>query len=103
MSACRGSAALAVLAPFFRTGAENLCDAPGFTGYTRDGGYAEFAVADSRYCFPLPEGYGDAEAAPLLCAGLIGHCSLRIAGDGERLGLYGFGAAVVCPLKSGPP
>ena len=79
--------------PFCRTGAENLCDAPGFTGYTRDGGYAEFAVADSRYCFPLPEGYGDAEAAPLLCAGLIGHRSLRIAGDGERLGLYGFGAA----------
>ena len=79
--------------PFCRMGSENLCDAPGFTGYTRDGGYAEFAIADSRYCFPLPDGYGDAEAAPLLCAGLIGHRSLRMAGDHERLGLYGFGAA----------
>lgn len=78
---------------FCRMGAENLCDDPGFTGYTRDGGYAEYAVADSRYCFPLPEGYGDAEAAPLLCAGLIGHRSLRMAGGGERLGIYGFGAA----------
>lgn len=78
---------------FCRMGAENLCDDPGFTGYTRDGGYAEYAVADSRYCFPLPEGYGDAEAAPLLCAGLIGHRSLPMAGGGERLGIYGFGAA----------
>jgi propanol-preferring alcohol dehydrogenase len=74
-------------------GRENLCDAPGFTGYTRDGGYAEFARADARYCFPLPEGYGDAEAAPLLCAGLIGHRSLRLAGEAEVLGLWGFGAA----------
>jgi len=79
--------------PYCRMGSENLCDAPAFTGYTRDGGYAEFALADSRYCFPLPESYGDAEAAPLLCAGLIGHRSLRMAGGGERLGIYGFGAA----------
>ncbi|GGJ41951.1 alcohol dehydrogenase [Neoroseomonas lacus] len=79
--------------PFCRMGSENLCDAPGFTGYTRDGGYSEFAIADSRYCFPLPEGYGDAEAAPLLCAGLIGHRSLRMAGNSDRLGIYGFGAA----------
>lgn len=79
--------------PFCRMGSENLCDAPSFTGYTRDGGYSEFAIADSRYCFPLPEGYGDAEAAPLLCAGLIGHRSLRMVGDSDRLGIYGFGAA----------
>jgi propanol-preferring alcohol dehydrogenase len=74
-------------------GRENLCDAPGFTGYTRDGGYAELACADARYCFPLPEAYGDAEAAPLLCAGLIGHRSLKLAGEAEALGVYGFGAA----------
>lgn len=74
-------------------GHENLCDAPGFTGYTIDGGYAEHTVADADYCFPLPEGYGDAEAAPLLCAGLIGYRSLRMAGDARRLGIYGFGAA----------
>lgn len=79
--------------PYCRMGSENLCDAPAFTGYTRDGGFAEFAVADSRYCFPLPDSYDDARAAPLLCAGLIGHRSLRIAGKGERLGIYGFGAA----------
>ena len=78
---------------FCRDGAENLCDRPRFTGYTRDGGYAEYAVADPRFCLPLPDGYGDAEAAPLLCAGLIGYRAYRIAGDGERLGLYGFGAA----------
>jgi propanol-preferring alcohol dehydrogenase len=75
------------------SGRENLCDAPEFTGYTRDGGYAEFVCADARYCFALPEGYGDAEAAPLLCAGLIGHRSLKLAGDAESLGIYGFGAA----------
>lgn len=74
-------------------GQENLCDAPGFTGYTLDGGYAERAVADAAYCFPLPPGYSDIEAAPLLCAGLIGHRSLRMAGDARRLGIYGFGAA----------
>jgi propanol-preferring alcohol dehydrogenase len=77
---------------FCRSERENLCDAPLFTGYTRDGGYAEFAVADARYCFPLPEGDPVAQA-PLLCAGLIGFRAYRIAGEGKRLGLYGFGAA----------
>jgi propanol-preferring alcohol dehydrogenase len=72
---------------------ENLCDRPGFTGYTLDGGYAEYAVADQDYCFPLPRGLDDATAAPLLCAGLIGHRALRLAGSARRLGLYGFGAA----------
>jgi len=72
---------------------ENLCDAPGFTGYQIDGGYASHALADADYCFALPDAYGDAEAAPLLCAGLIGHRALTMAGDGRRLGLYGFGAA----------
>jgi propanol-preferring alcohol dehydrogenase len=79
--------------PYCRAGHENLCDAPGFTGYTLDGGYAELAVADAAYCFPLPDRYGDAEAAPLLCAGLIGHRCLRMVGDARRLGIYGFGAA----------
>ena len=79
--------------PYCRTERENLCDAPLFTGYTRDGGYATHTVADARYCLPLPEGLGDAEAAPLLCAGLIGWRSYRMAGDGAALGLYGFGAA----------
>ena len=75
-------------------GQENLCDHPEFTGYTLDGGYAEFAVADQRYCFPLPESYNDIEAAPLLCAGLIGYRTYRLAGEHvERLGIYGFGAA----------
>ena len=78
---------------FCREGAENLCDRPVFTGYTRDGGYADYTVADPRFCLPLPDGYADAEAAPLLCAGLIGYRAYRIAGEGERLGLYGFGAA----------
>ena len=72
---------------------ENLCDHARFTGYTIDGGYAEWTVADARFCFPLPEAFDDAGAAPLLCAGLIGYRSLRMAGDGQRLGLYGFGAA----------
>src|ERR671936_1077606 len=75
------------------SGRENLCDAARFTGYDLDGGYAEYAVADERFCFPIPEGYPDEQAAPLLCAGLIGHRSLRAAGDVERLGLYGFGAS----------
>jgi propanol-preferring alcohol dehydrogenase len=75
------------------SGRENLCDRARFTGYQIDGGYAEYAVADARYCFPVPGGYGDAEAAPLLCAGLIGYRSLRMAGEAERLGIYGFGAA----------
>ena len=72
---------------------ENLCDDARFTGYTLNGGYAEYAVADQRFCFPLPEDYGDAEAAPLLCAGLIGYRALVAAGDAERIGIYGFGAA----------
>jgi alcohol dehydrogenase, propanol-preferring len=75
-------------------GQENLCDHPEFTGYTLDGGYAEYAVADQRYCFPLPESYNDIEAAPLLCAGLISYRTYRLAGEHvERLGIYGFGAA----------
>jgi propanol-preferring alcohol dehydrogenase len=78
---------------YCRSGRENLCDRARFTGYQLDGGYAEHTVADQRYCFPLPAGYGDAEAAPLLCAGLIGYRSLVLAGDARRLGLYGFGAA----------
>lgn len=78
---------------YCRSGHENLCDAPGFTGYTRDGGYAECACADARYCFPIPSDYSDTEAAPLLCAGLIGYRSLVMSGDAETLGLYGFGAA----------
>ena len=75
------------------SGRENLCDRARFTGYDLDGGYAEQVVADERFCFPLPAGYPDLQAAPLLCAGLIGYRSLRLAGDAERLGLYGFGAA----------
>jgi alcohol dehydrogenase, propanol-preferring len=75
------------------SGHENLCDRARFTGYQLDGGYAELAVGDERFCFPVPEGYDDLQAAPLLCAGLIGYRSLRLAGDGERLGLYGFGAS----------
>ena len=78
---------------YCRSGRENLCDRARFTGYQLDGGYAELAVADERYCFPLPEGYSDVQAAPLLCAGLIGYRALRAAGDAERLGLYGFGAS----------
>jgi propanol-preferring alcohol dehydrogenase len=75
-------------------GRENLCDRARFTGYTIDGGFAQFAAADQRYCFRIPDGYGDAEAAPLLCAGLIGYRTYRLAGDDvERLGIYGFGAA----------
>jgi propanol-preferring alcohol dehydrogenase len=79
--------------PYCRSGAENLCDAPIFTGYTRDGGYATHAVAHARYCFPLGESGDDAEIAPWLCAGLIGWRSYRMAGEGRALGLYGFGAA----------
>jgi alcohol dehydrogenase, propanol-preferring len=75
------------------SGRENLCDSARFTGYQLDGGYAEYAVADRRFCFPLPGGYPDVQAAPLLCAGLIGYRSLRLAGDAARLGLYGFGAS----------
>jgi propanol-preferring alcohol dehydrogenase len=75
------------------SGRENLCDRARFTGYHVDGGYAELAVADERFCVPIPETYMDEEAAPLLCAGLIGYRALRMAGDAERLGLYGFGAS----------
>ena len=78
---------------FCRSGQENLCDNARFTGCDIDGGYQARAVADARFCFRLPERYGDPEAAPLLCAGLIGHRAHRAAGDGERLGIYGFGAA----------
>jgi propanol-preferring alcohol dehydrogenase len=75
------------------SGRENLCDEAAFTGYQLDGGYAEYTVADARYAFALPESMDDVSVAPLLCAGLIGHRCLRMAGDGERIGLYGFGAA----------
>lgn len=78
---------------YCRAGQENLCETARFTGYQIDGGYAEYALADARYCFPVRGAYGDAEAAPLLCAGLIGYRALRMAGEGERLGIYGFGAA----------
>jgi propanol-preferring alcohol dehydrogenase len=78
---------------YCRSGRENLCDRARFTGYDIDGGYAERAVADERFCFPIPDGYPDLQAAPLLCAGLIGHRALGMAGDAERIGLYGFGAA----------
>jgi propanol-preferring alcohol dehydrogenase len=78
---------------YCRAESENLCDRAEFTGYDRDGGYAEYSVADERYCFPIPEGYADLDAAPLLCAGLIGYRSLLLAGDAEVLGLYGFGAS----------
>src|SRR5262245_44377451 len=79
--------------PYCRSGAENLCDAPGFTGYHIDGGYAEYTVAEARSCFALPDAYADTSAAPLLCAGLIGYRALRKAGPGRHLGIYGFGAA----------
>ncbi len=78
---------------YCRAGQENLCEQARFTGYTIDGGYAEYTVADARYCFPIPPMYSDQDAAPLLCAGLIGYRSLRMVGDARRLGIYGFGAA----------
>src|SRR5215213_6210839 len=78
---------------YCRSGRENLCERARFTGCDRDGGFAEYAVADERFCFPLPDGYPDAQAAPLLCAGLIGHRALRMVGDAARLGVYGFGGA----------
>src|SRR6266487_2927672 len=85
---------------YCRSGRENLCDHARFTGYDVDGGYAELAVADERFCFPLPDESPDEQAAPLLCAGLIGYRSLRLAGEGEMLGLYGFGAAahIICQV-----
>lgn len=87
---------------YCRSGRENLCDNALFTGYTIHGGYAEQAVADERYCFPIAERYPDLQAAPLLCAGLIGYRSLRLAGDAERLGLYGFGASahIICQVAA---
>ena len=85
---------------FCTSGRENLCVEARFTGRDIDGGYAEYAAADARFCFPIPEDYPDLQAAPLLCAGLIGYRALRLAGDGERLGLYGFGAAahIICQV-----
>jgi propanol-preferring alcohol dehydrogenase len=85
---------------YCRSGRENLCERALFTGYQLDGGYAELVVADERYAFPVPDGYEDLQAAPLLCAGLIGYRSLRLCGDAERLGLYGFGASahIICQV-----
>jgi propanol-preferring alcohol dehydrogenase len=85
---------------YCRGGRENLCDRARFTGYDIDGGYAERAVADERFCFPIPEGYPDEQAAPLLCAGLIGYRALRLVGDAERIGFYGFGASahILCQV-----
>jgi propanol-preferring alcohol dehydrogenase len=85
---------------YCRSDRENLCDKARFTGYDLDGGYAEYAVADHRYCLPIPAGFPDLQAAPLLCAGLIGYRSLRLTGEAERLGLYGFGASahIVCQV-----
>jgi alcohol dehydrogenase, propanol-preferring len=85
---------------YCRSGRENLCDRAKFTGYDLDGGYAELAVADERFCFPIPEGYPDEQAAPLLCAGLIGYRALRLVGEAERIGLYGFGASahILCQV-----
>jgi propanol-preferring alcohol dehydrogenase len=85
---------------YCRSGRENLCERARFTGYDRDGGYAEQLVADERFCHPLPESYADTEVAPLLCAGLIGYRALRFTGDAERLGLYGFGASahIICQV-----
>jgi propanol-preferring alcohol dehydrogenase len=79
--------------PYCASGRENLCDSPLFTGFTRDGGFASHCIADARFCFPLPDNFDDIHAAPLLCAGLIGYRSYRLAGDAPVLGLYGFGAA----------
>jgi len=85
---------------YCRSGRENLCDHAKFTGYDIDGGYAEVAAADARFCFPIPEGYPDLQAAPLLCAGLIGYRALRLVGEAERIGFYGFGAAahILCQV-----
>jgi len=82
------------------SGRENLCDEARFTGYDIDGGYAEYAVADERFCFPIPDGYPDLQAAPLLCAGLIGYRALRLVGEAERIGFYGFGASahILCQV-----
>ncbi len=85
---------------YCRSGRENLCDNARFTGYDLDGGYAELVVADERFCFPLPDGYDDLQVAPLLCAGLIGYRALRLVGEAERIGFYGFGASahILCQV-----
>ena len=85
---------------YCRGGRENLCDNARFTGYDLDGGYAELTVADERFCFPLPDGYDDLQVAPLLCAGLIGYRALRLVGEAERIGFYGFGASahILCQV-----
>jgi propanol-preferring alcohol dehydrogenase len=88
---------------FCRSGRENLCERARFTGYHLDGGYAEAAVADARFCLRLPEEYDALHAAPLLCAGLIGYRALRLAGDAERLGLYGFGAPTMSRRSRSTP
>jgi propanol-preferring alcohol dehydrogenase len=87
---------------YCRSGRENLCERARFTGYQLDGGYAESAVADERFCFPIPDGYPDLQAAPLLCAGLIGYRSLRLCGDPTSLGLFGFGASahIICQVAA---
>src|SRR3954471_23013346 len=89
---------------YCRTGRENLCVQGKFTGYDFDGGFAERAVGDERFCFPIPDSYTDEHAAPLLCSGLIGYRSLRLAGEGERLGMYGFGSSahIVLPVGRHP-
>ena len=92
-SAFPGSATSCGACDYCASGRENLCPNARFTGYQIDGGYAEYTVADARFCFPLPDEYDDVHAAPLLCAGLIGYRAYRMAGPGERLGIYGFGAA----------
>jgi alcohol dehydrogenase, propanol-preferring len=88
---------------YCRSGRENLCDNARFTGYDVDGGYAELALADERFCFPIPHGYPDLQAAPLLCAGLIGYRALRLVGEAERIGFYGFGASahILCQVAVG--
>jgi alcohol dehydrogenase, propanol-preferring len=87
---------------YCRSGRENLCDRARFTGYDLDGGYAELAIADERFCFPVPAAYSDVEASPLLCAGLIGYRALRLVGDAERVGFYGFGASahILCQVAA---
>ncbi len=87
---------------YCRGGRENLCDRARFIGYDVDGGYAELVVADERFCLPVPESYSDAQAAPLLCAGLIGYRALRLVGDAERIGFYGFGASahILCQVAA---
>ena len=102
-SGCRGSSWACGECRFCRSGRENLCERARFTGYGFDGGYAQLAVADERFCLALPDGYSDLEVAPLLCAGLIGYRALQRAGAADRLGLYGFGRRrhIVCQVANG--